>query len=216
MLLQNEEQVLKYIENLIPDRSEAFKEIEQYAVEHDVPIMELVGIETLLQLLRMHQPKKILEIGTAIGYSALRMAEALPECKVVSVERDEQRHIKALANVETMNMSSQVFLIKGDALEVEHLVREHGPFDVLFIDAAKSQYRKFFDIYSKMLSPNGVIFTDNILFHGLVAEEKIESRNLRQLIRKIKEFNIWLMEHPDYHTAIMPVGDGLAISKKRG
>lgn len=144
------------------------------------------------------------------------MAEALPECKVVSVERDEQRHNKALANVETMNMSSQVFLIKGDALEVEHLVREHGPFDVLFIDAAKSQYRKFFDIYSKMLSPNGVIFTDNILFHGLVAEEKIESRNLRQLIRKIKEFNIWLMEHPDYHTAIMPVGDGLAISKKRG
>jgi predicted O-methyltransferase YrrM len=213
--LQNEEQVLKYIENLIPDRSEAFQGIEKYAEENEVPIMELVGIETLLQLLRMQQPKKILEIGTAIGYSALRMAEALPECKVVSVERDEDRYNVALANAETLNKSSQVFFIKGDALEVENLVRDHGPFDALFIDAAKSQYRKFFDIYSKMLSPDGVIFTDNILFHGLVAEEKIESRNVRQLVRKIKDFNQWLMEHPEYHTAILPVGDGLAISKKR-
>lgn len=213
--MQNEEQVLKYIENLIPDRSEAFQGIEKYAEENEVPIMELVGIETLLQLLRMQQPKKILEIGTAIGYSALRMAEALPECKVVSVERDEDRYNVALANAETLNKSSQVFFIKGDALEVENLVRNHGPFDALFIDAAKSQYRKFFDIYSKMLSPDGVIFTDNILFHGLVAEEKIESRNVRQLVRKIKDFNQWLMEHPEYHTAILPVGDGLAISKKR-
>ncbi len=213
--MQNEEQVLKYIENLIPDRSEAFQGIEKYAEENEVPIMELVGIETLLQLLRMQQPKKILEIGTAIGYSALRMADALPECKVVSVERDEDRYNVALANAETLNKSSQVFFIKGDALEVENLVRDHGPFDALFIDAAKSQYRKFFDIYSKMLSPDGVIFTDNILFHGLVAEEKIESRNVRQLVRKIKDFNQWLMEHPDYHTAILPVGDGLAISKKR-
>lgn len=213
--MQNEEQVLKYIENLIPDRSEAFQGIEKYAEENEVPIMELVGIETLLQLLRMQQPKKILEIGTAIGYSALRMAEALPECKVVSVERDEDRYNVALANAETLNKSSQVFFIKGDALEVENLVRDHGPFDALFIDAAKSQYRKFFDIYSKMLSPDGVIFTDNILFHGLVAEEKIESRNVRQLVRKIKDFNQWLMEHPEYHTAILPVGDGLAISKKR-
>ena len=213
--MQNEEQVLKYIENLIPDRNEAFQGIEKYAEENEVPIMELVGIEALLQLLRMQQPKKILEIGTAIGYSALRMAEALPQCKIVSVERDEDRYNVALANVKTLNKSSQVFFIKGDALEVENLVREHGPFDALFIDAAKSQYRKFFDIYSKMLSPDGVIFTDNILFHGLVAEEKIESRNVRQLVRKIKDFNQWLMEHPDYHTAILPVGDGLAISKKR-
>ncbi|MCE4046945.1 MULTISPECIES: O-methyltransferase [Bacillaceae] len=213
--MQNEEQVLKYIENLIPDRSEAFLGIEKYAEENEVPIMELVGIETLLQLLRMQQPKKILEIGTAIGYSALRMADALPECKIVSIERDEDRYNVALSNVETLNKSSQVHFIKGDALEVENLVQEHGPFDALFIDAAKSQYRKFFDIYSKMLSPEGVIFTDNILFHGLVVEENIDSRNVRQLVRKIKDFNQWLMQHPDYHTAILPVGDGLAISKKR-
>jgi predicted O-methyltransferase YrrM len=210
-----ENKITAYIEKLIPKRSEQFTEIEQYAYENDVPIMELVGIESLLQLLRMQQPKKILEIGTAIGYSALRMAEALPDCKIVSIERDEERYKLAEKNVAKLQKEEQVFLIQGDALELEAEVEQNGPFDVLFIDAAKSQYRKFFDIYTKMLTKESVIFTDNVLFHGLVASENIESRNVRQLVRKINNYNQWLMNHPDYDTVILPVGDGIAISKKR-
>ncbi|NMO78565.1 O-methyltransferase [Bacillus sp. UniB3] len=204
------------MENLIPARSNQISEIEQYAKENEVPIMELIGIEALLQLLRIQQPKKILEVGTAIGYSALRMAEVLPSSQIITIERDEQRHLVAKENVKKLKRESQIVLLYGDALELESIVKQYGPFDAIFIDAAKGQYQKFFDLYSQFLTNDGIVYTDNILFHGLVAEEEIDSRNLRQLVRKIRNYNQWLMENQDYHTAILPVGDGIAISKKRG
>lgn len=214
--MQKEEQVLTYIEDLIPRRTDQFIEMEEYAKKNDIPIMELIGIESLLQILRIQQPKKILEIGTAIGYSALRMAESLPNCQIVTIERDHERYLLAKEYVQKQQKESQVTLIYGDALEVEDIVQAYGPFDALFIDAAKGQYRKFFDLYTKYLSETSIIFTDNVLFHGLVAAEKVESRNVRQLVRKINHYNKWLMEHPEYYTVILPVGDGIAISKKRG
>ena len=204
------------MENLIPARSNQISEIEQYAKENEVPIMELIGIEALLQLLRIQQPKKILEVGTAIGYSALRMAEVLPSSQIIIIERDEQRHLVAKENVKKLKRESQIVLLYGDALELESIVKQYGPFDAIFIDAAKGQYQKFFDLYSQFLTNDGIVYTDNILFHGLVAEEEIDSRNLRQLVCKIRNYNQWLMENQDYHTAILPVGDGIAISKKRG
>lgn len=204
------------MENLIPARSNQISEIEQYAKENEVPIMELIGIEALLQLLRIQQPKKILEVGTAIGYSALRMAEVLPSSQIITIERDEQRHLVAKENVKKLKRESQIVLLYGDALELESIVKQYGPFDAIFIDAAKGQYQKFFDLYIQFLTNDGIVYTDNILFHGLVAEEEIDSRNLRQLVRKIRNYNQWLMENQDYHTAILPVGDGIAISKKRG
>ncbi|MCB5235708.1 MULTISPECIES: O-methyltransferase [Niallia] len=213
--MQNK-QLLDYMENLIPARSNQISEIEQYAKENEVPIMELIGIEALLQLLRIQQPKKILEVGTAIGYSALRMAEVLPSSQIITIERDEQRHLVAKENVKKLKRESQIVLLYGDALELESIVKQYGPFDAIFIDAAKGQYQKFFDLYSQFLTNDGIVYTDNILFHGLVAEEEIDSRNLRQLVRKIRNYNQWLMENQDYHTAILPVGDGIAISKKRG
>jgi predicted O-methyltransferase YrrM len=213
--LQNK-QILEYIENLIPERNNQISEMEQYAKQNEVPIMELIGIETLLQLLRIQQPKKILEVGTAIGYSAIRMAEALPSSQIVTLERDEQRYLVAKENVEKFKLEAQIVLLQGDALELGSIVQQYGPFDAIFIDAAKGQYQKFFDLYSPFLSNDGIVYTDNILFHGLVAAEEIDSRNLRQLVRKIRNYNQWLMGNQDYHTAILPVGDGIAISKKRG
>jgi predicted O-methyltransferase YrrM len=213
--LQNK-QILEYIENLIPERNNQISEMEQYAKQNEVPIMELIGIETLLQLLRIQQPKKILEVGTAIGYSAIRMAEELPSSQIVTLERDEQRYLVAKENVEKFKLEAQIVLLQGDALELGSIVQQYGPFDAIFIDAAKGQYQKFFDLYSPFLSNDGIVYTDNILFHGLVAAEEIDSRNLRQLVRKIRNYNQWLMGNQDYHTAILPVGDGIAISKKRG
>jgi predicted O-methyltransferase YrrM len=213
--LQNK-QILDYIEQLIPERNEQLREIEEYARQNEVPIMELVGIEALLQLLRIQQPKKILEVGTAIGYSALRMAEVLPFSQIVTIERDEHRYLVAKENVKKLKKESQIILLQGDALKLDSAVEHYGPFDAIFIDAAKGQYQKFFNLYSQFLSADGIVYTDNILFHGLVAEREIESRNLRQLVRKIRNYNQWLMENQEYHTAILPVGDGIAISKKRG
>ncbi|MEH7384010.1 O-methyltransferase [Bacillus sp. JJ1521] len=208
--------ITQYLEGLLPKRDEIIEDIEHYAKENNVPIMELVGIETMLQILRISQPNQILEIGTAIGYSAIRMAKALPGTKIVTLERDEERYEKSLENIERTGTGSQIEVIFGDALEVADEVKKHGEFDCIFIDAAKGQYRHFFDIYEKCLSKDGLIVTDNVLFKGLVAEEEIENKRIRNLVTKIKSFNEWLLSHPEYQTTILPVGDGVALSKRRG
>ena len=209
------EKLHSYIEELILNRSDLLEEMEQYAKAHHVPIMELSGIETILQILRISQPKKILEVGTAIGYSALRMATALPETTIVTIERDSERYTVAEEFIQRANKEHQISIIKGDALEVESLIEKFGSFDAIFIDAAKGQYKKFFEIYSKYLGDKGIIITDNVLFKGLVCEDTIESKRVRSMVSKIKDFNKWLMEHAEYDSVIIPVGDGVAISKKR-
>jgi predicted O-methyltransferase YrrM len=209
------EELQTYIEKKIQPRNDLLSEIEEYAKVENVPIMELIGIETLLQILRIQNPRVILEVGSAIGYSALRMSFALPEAKIVTIERDEERAKKAEAYINRAGKCSDVILIKGDALEVEDTIKAHGPFDAIFIDAAKGQYKRFFELYTQYLNHNGIIITDNILFKGLVCQEQIENKRIRSLVKKIDAYNDWLMNHPDYDTAILPVGDGIAISKKR-
>lgn len=204
-----------YIEEIIPERSQLLDKMEQYAKQHNVPIMELAGIEAMLQLLRIQKPKKILEVGTAIGYSALRMAFAVPESKIITIERDAERYQLAEKYIEEAGKKEQITIIKGDALEVDEDVEKNGPYDAIFIDAAKGQYQRFFEIYSRFLSDGGVIITDNVLFKGLVCEPDIENKRIRNMVRKIDVFNKWLMSHPEYQTVILPVGDGVAISKKR-
>ncbi|KON86950.1 SAM-dependent methyltransferase [Sporosarcina globispora] len=204
-----------YIEEIVPERPHLLNKMEQYAKEHNVPIMELAGIEAMLQLLRIQKPKTILEVGTAIGYSALRMAYAVPDSKIVTIERDAERYQLAEQFIEEARKKEQILIIKGDALEVEEDVKKHGPYEAIFIDAAKGQYQRFFEMYSRYLSNDGVIITDNVLFKGLVCESDIENKRIRNLVKKIDVFNKWLMSHPEYHTVILPVGDGVAISKKR-
>lgn len=209
------EELQKYIEQLIPERPNILLKMEQYAKEHHVPIMELAGIEGMLQLLRLQQPKNILEVGTAIGYSATRMIYTVPDTQVVTIERDQERYEVAEGFFKEAGIESQVVLIKGDALEVSEEVQSHGPYDCIFIDAAKGQYRKFFEQYSPLLTASGMIITDNVLFKGLVAVSHIENKRTKNIVNKINDFNLWLMKHPEYHTVILPVGDGIAISKKR-
>lgn len=198
------------------DREKEIQEMEQYAKEHHVPIMDLVSVETILQLLRIVQPKQILEIGTAIGYSAIRMAKALPQTKIITLERNEQRYAQAVQNIDKLGMNGQIQVLFGDALEMAEKVKDHGLFDVIFIDAAKGQYKRFFEHFEPALAPEGTVITDNVLFKGLVTEESIENKRRRQLVDKIKMYNEWIMSHPNYFTTILPIGDGIAISKKRG
>ncbi|KAB2334008.1 O-methyltransferase [Bacillus mesophilum] len=212
--LQNDK-LHTYIEKLTNERHPLLMEMEQYAEENGVPIMELVGIEALLQLLRIQQAKSILEVGTAIGYSALRMALTLPESKIVTLERDEERIKLAGQYIQRSGREEQIIQLTGDALELEQEVKHHGPYDAIFIDAAKGQYQRFFEMYAPFLKDDGVIVTDNVLFKGLVCEDEIENKRIRSLVKKINLFNEWLMSHEDYDTVILPVGDGIAISKKR-
>ncbi|WP_409301839.1 O-methyltransferase [Peribacillus sp. SCS-155] len=211
------DKIEEYLHSLLPSRSGLLADIEQFAKEHNVPIMEPEGIEVLLQVLRLQNPKSILEVGTAIGYSALRMSEAVPNANIVTIERDEDRISTAKQNFERAAKTDKIRLVEGDALEQAGTVAAYGPFDAIFIDAAKGQYKRFFELYEEHLSNNGIIITDNVLFKGLVAEEEetIEPKRIRSMVKKIKDYNGWLMEHPHYHTVIMPIGDGVAISKRK-
>ncbi|MBH9967166.1 O-methyltransferase [Bacillus sp. V3] len=211
-----DEKVINYIESITPKRSPLLEEMEQYAEEHHVPIMELVGIEALLGILSIQKPARILEIGTAIGYSALRMAEALPETEITTIERDEERYNTAQDFLARSSHKGRIHTLLGDALELQAEVEKNGPFDAIFIDAAKGQYQKFFDLYAAMLSENGIVYSDNVLFKGLVAEDEVEQKRIRNMVKKLQKYNAWLMSHDEYETSILPVGDGIAISKKRG
>ena len=189
-----------------------FEKMELYAKDNNVPIMEKEGIEFLEKYIKEHNVKSILEIGTAIGYSAIRMSLIDDDIVVTTIERDNERYQEAVKNIDEFNLNDRIKLIYGDALEVEI----EGFYDLIFIDAAKSQSIKFFNKYEKNLNKDGVIITDNINFHGLTfSKDKIESRNLRQLVRKIHEYLNFLEENSEYTTKYLNIGDGLTISKRK-
>ena len=203
-----------YVENFLLPREELLVEMEQYAQEHHVPIMQLSGIEALSQILRIQNPKSILEIGTAIGYSAIRMAKALPNTSIVTIERDTNRVEVAKQFIAKSNVESQISVIEGDALEVE--LDSNSTFDAVFIDAAKGQYMKFFEKYSPLVPSGGVLYIDNMYMHGLSdLDIKEVPKRKRTMIRNLKQFSDWIMQHPDYTSAFFPIGDGLLICLKR-
>lgn len=185
-------------------------EMERYAVEHDIPIMQKAGIEFFQELIQKEGIQTILELGTAIGYSAIQLARLSPDIHIVSIERDEVRYQKAVENVEKSGLASQITLLLADALECE----VKGSFDCIFIDAAKAQYIKFFERYAPLLNHTGCIVSDNLKFHGYVEDSSLPmSRNLRQLVKKIRRYINYLQQLEDYETVFYDLGDGVAVTK---
>lgn len=189
------------------------KEIKEYAIANKVPIMQDSGIDFLTTFIIKHQIKKVLEIGTAIGYSSIMMTLCSPNLKVTTIERDEQRYLEALKNIKKMNLEDRITPIFNDALNV----KLEDKYDLIFIDAAKAQNIKFFELFERNLNPEGYIITDNMYFHGLVKknEKEITSRNLRGIVRKIKDYITFLKNNDRYNTTIYEVGDGIAVSEKK-
>lgn len=218
LLSMNEVLVRQYLANFYKHREPFIEEMEQYAMEHHVPIMDKAGMEFMLGLLYLIQPTSILEIGSAIGYSSIRMAKAFPAVKIVTMERNAERIRKAKEYIDKSGYGDRITLLEGDALLLKEQLPDNRQFDVIFIDAAKGQYQRFFELYEPLLSDRGVIISDNVLFKGQVAEsvDLIDDRRKRALIKKIQNYNEWLMNHPMYDSTIIPIGDGVAISKKRG
>lgn len=188
------------------------EEMENYAKENNVPIMMKDGIEFLTNYIKENNVKNILEIGTAIGYSAIKMALVNDDIYVTTIERDEERYNEAIKNIKEANLGNQINVILDDAFNVDIDFK----FDLIFIDAAKAQYIKFFEKFKENLSDNGVIVSDNLKFHGLVdTTDKIESRNVRQLVRKLKNYVEFLENNEEFETTFYDLGDGVAISRKK-
>ena len=207
--------VKQYLEQLVPERNDLLQEIEEEARLHQIPIMELISMQTMLQMMKIIRPKKILEIGTAIGYSALRMADVFPEAEIYTIERDQERYERALMNIERAHCSERIHVTFGDALLVSEQLAAHAPFDMLFIDAAKGQYKTFFETYSQQLTDEAVIFSDNVLFRGYVAGVETDLKCHEKMAAKVNAYNDWLLKQEQYDTSIIPVGDGLALTIKK-
>ena len=162
-------------------QNDIISQMRQYAEDYNIPIMVDEGINFLRNFIAKYNIKIILEIGTAIGYSAIMMASVKEDIYVTTIERDEKRYLEAVKNIKKAGLQDRINIIYKDALEVDL----EEKFDMIFIDAAKAQYTNFFNKFDYNLIPNGTVITDNMSFHGLVDqdEDKIESRNLKQLVK---------------------------------
>ncbi len=188
------------------------EDLETYALVHNIPIMLPDGIAFLTNYIKEHKIKKILEIGSAIGYSAIKMALLGKEVHVTTIERDPIRYQLAVENIKAFELEGQIEILLKDALVVELT----DQYDLIFIDAAKSQYIKFFEKFKKNLTQDGVIVSDNLDFHGLTkTTERIASRNVRQLVRKINSYITFLKENEEFETRFYSLGDGVGVSKRR-
>lgn len=186
--------------------------MREYAKENNVPIIQDEGLAFLKAIVKLYKPKKILEIGCAIGYSSSMMS-IYSGASVVTVERDPKMYEEASKNIKALGLEDKIKIIFKDALLIEDELKTEE-FDMIFIDAAKGQYTKFFEKFSPYLKDKGIIVTDNMLFHGLLDTE-IKNRNLRQLVTKLKKYHTFLLENEEYDTSIYDLGDGMALSIKK-
>ncbi len=195
------------------DSYSVIKAMREYADRENVPIMQEDGINYLVKYISKNKITKVLEIGTAIGYSTILMALANENVEITSIERDEKRYLEAVKNVKKAGLEKRISLIYNDAIDV--VLKDK--FDLIFIDAAKAQNIRFFEKFEKNLNSEGTIITDNLSFHGLVEkkEEEIPSRNLRALIKKIKNYITFLKTNKNFETVFLDVGDGLAVSRRK-
>ena len=189
--------------------NELILDMECYAKEANIPIMLKEGIDYLVNFIKENNIKSVLEIGTAIGYSAINMGAS--GAKVVTIERDVNRYKLAVKNVSKADMNDKISLILADAFDTEI----SSKFDMILIDAAKGQNKRFIEKFRKNLKKGSFIIIDNVNFHGLVGNsESIKSKNLRSLVRKIENFLEYLDNQNDFIVTKVNVGDGLIILRE--
>lgn len=210
-------QLENYLLHRLPPVDSWVRAMEEQAREENIPIMDQVSMNFLVQLVGMRKPDKILEIGTAIGYSSLRMLHAYPGTSIVTIEKDVYRYKQAMKHIAARHQQENINVINGDAQSEMHKLRENNEkFDFVFIDAAKGEYKDYFRQASFLLREDGLILSDNVLFRGYIASENQPIPKYKKIVHKIRNYNDWLIKHPDFITSIVPIGDGIAISHKKG
>ena len=190
-------------------------DIKLYAAKNSIPIMRDGGIDFICSYIKEHNIKRILEIGTAIGFSAIEFANVAPDITVTTIELDIDRHIKAKQNIHDSGLDDRINAIHGDALKVELMDGNNRPqqFDMIFIDAAKGQYINFFQKYKVNLAPGGVFISDNLLFHGMVDDLTLtHNYSTIKLVKKIRKYIDFLKTNKEFTTQFFEYGDGVSVS----
>ncbi len=188
------------------------EKIEEYASIYGIPIMQKDGISYLCNFIREHNIKRILEIGSAIGYSAIMMASVDDDISVTTIERDVDRYNKAKENISLFNYDNRINIILGDAMDINIDMK----FDLIFIDASKGHNIDFFNRYKVNLDDGGYIITDNLSFHGLVENPSLaKTKNQRGIVRKISNYITFLDSNSEFETKYINVGDKISISRRK-
>lgn len=210
-----DERITAYLHSLETPNPEILQEMEFYAKEHRIPVIRKEAESLLKVLLFMTKPDRVLEVGTAIGYSAILMAGCLKQgATLTTIENYGERILKAQDNIARSGYGDRIILRQGDAMEV--LPTLEGSYDFIFMDAAKGQYMNFFPEIFRLLAPEGVLVSDNVLQEGDVVESRFAvTRRNRTIHARMREYLYLLKHHPDLETTILPLGDGLSVSVKK-
>ena len=210
-----DERMVTYINSLDTGSGQFLDQLELQAKKDRVPIIRREMQSFLKVLLQIKKPTKILEVGTAVGFSALLMAKYTPEdTRIVTIEKYEKRIPVAKANFQAAGMDHRITLLEGDALEI--LREMEDSFDFIFMDAAKGQYIHFYPEVMRLLAPEGILVSDNVLQEGDLIESHfaVERRN-RTIYKRMREY-LYVLKHDErLETSILPVGDGAAVSYKK-
>ena len=210
-----DERMAAFIDSLDQGNTEFLNEIEQYALETEVPIIRKSMQSLLKFLLTFSKPRNILEVGTAIGFSALLMSEYGPaDCHITTIEKYEKRIPLARENFARAGAQDRITLLEGDAIEI--LQELDGSYDLIFMDAAKGQYINFLPDILRLLSPGGLLVSDNVLQDGDIIQSRFAvTRRNRTIHARMREYLYELKHHPGLETVILPVGDGVTLSVKK-
>ena len=215
--MMDEQRVEVYFDSLRPDYPEYLNALEKEALRTEVPIIRRATRDVLRYLLKTKKPARVLEVGTAIGYSALFMRHCLPETsKITTIEKVEMRLVEARKNLEKHDKTGQIELIEGDAVDVLQQLCEDGKtYDFIFMDAAKGQYIHFLPDVMRLLKVGGILISDNVLQDGDIIESHyaVERRN-RTIYKRMREYLYELKHDEHLMTSIVPIGDGATLSVK--
>lgn len=208
----NEDFIVEYIRSLYPPKNDLFQEMEELARAEDIPIIEPETAKLLQLLLKLHRPKRILEIGTAIGYSAIVMMDALKgKTNIYTIERDP-RMIRYAKDFFARSGYTGFHLLEGDAKDI--MPELSMAYDFIFMDAAKAQYQNFFALGSYLLSKGGLIVSDNVLFRGMVASGELVERRKITIVKRLRKYLFDITQREGYSTSVIPIGDGIAVTLK--
>lgn len=211
-----DERITDYMNSLVQELPPYLRELEKTALMESIPIIRKETQTFLKVLISMKQPKRILEVGTAVGFSSLFMSEYMPEgCSITTIEKMPLRLEKAKKNFMEANLGEKVTLLEGDALIILSNLAKSEPFafDFIFMDAAKAQYMNFLPEVMKLLPIGGVLITDNVLQDGTVAESRYSiTRRDRTIHSRMREYLFALTHMEEMETSIVPVGDGVTVS----